>query len=56
MRKYGAQRFTAGSDGPFASSLVKMAIVEDVANSEEEKELILGGNLAKYLGIPKIEK
>jgi hypothetical protein len=30
-----------------------MAIVEDVANSEEEKELILGGNLARYLGIPK---
>lgn len=51
--KYGAQRFTAGTDGPFASPSVKMAIVEDVANSEEEKELILGGNLARYLGIPK---
>ena len=54
--KYGVQRFTAGSDGPFASSSVKMAIVADLVNDDEEEELVLGGNLAKYLGIPKIEK
>ena len=51
----GAQRFTAGTDAPFATPTVKDAIVEDLTNDKEEQQLILGGNLAKYLGLPKIE-
>lgn len=53
--KYGATKFTAGTDGPFASPLVKDAIVKDLASNAEEESLIQGGNLAKLLGIPKIE-
>lgn len=48
---YGAMKFTAGSDGPFASVGVKNAIVRSLAKNRKEEELILGGNLAKYLGI-----
>ncbi len=51
--KYGAKRFTAGSDAPFATPTIKEAIVKDLTEDKEEQELILGGNLAKYLGIKK---
>jgi hypothetical protein len=54
--KVGARRFTAGSDAPFASPVIKEAIVRDLARNEEEVELILGGNIAQYLGIPPIEE
>ena len=54
FEKSGAKRFTAGTDGPFATPTVKDAIVEDLTKDEEEKQLILGGNLAKYFGIPKV--
>lgn len=53
-KKYGPERFTAGTDGPFASASIKMAIINDIFKDPREKELVLGGNLAKYLGIPKI--
>ncbi len=49
--KYGASKFCAGSDGPFASVQVKDAIVRSITGDEEEQRMILGGNLAKYLGI-----
>lgn len=51
---YGAQRFTAGTDCPYVSRGITRAIIDDLASSNEEWELIAGGNLAKYLGIPPI--
>ena len=44
-RVFGATRFTAGSDGPFASGTMKKTIVECLTDDEEERALILGGNL-----------
>lgn len=45
---YGATKFCAGTDGPFATVRVKNAIVSDLTEDEEERALILGGNLANY--------
>ena len=53
--QYGVERYTAGTDAPYASVSVKNAIVEDLCRNKEEEELVLGGNIAKYLGIPKRE-
>lgn len=50
---YGAGKFTAGSDGPYATVRVKNAIVKAVAHSPEDEELILGGTLARLLDLPK---
>jgi predicted TIM-barrel fold metal-dependent hydrolase len=50
--RYGASRFVAGSDGPFAWPRVKHAIVESVFLDPEEQAMVLGGNLCKRLGIP----
>jgi len=55
-KKYGAHRVTVGTDGPFAAYSIKMRIIDDIFTNPEEKQLVLGGNLAKYLGIPKIEE
>lgn len=52
-QRYGAEKFTAGSDGPFASVNVKNAIVRSLARNSEEEALILGGNLARRLGIKR---
>lgn len=49
--RYGAERFVAGSDGPFALPSVKHAIVESTFRDPEERALVLGGNLAKRLGV-----
>jgi uncharacterized protein len=49
--RYGAERFVAGSDGPFASVEVKNAIVEGTFKNPEEKAMVLGGNMAKRLGL-----
>ncbi len=48
---YGAKKFCAGTDGPFASVTVKNTIVNDLTEDEEERALILGGNLANYFGL-----
>jgi len=47
----GPERFTAGSDAPFATPTIKDAIVDDICNNKEEKKLVLGGNLIRYLEI-----
>lgn len=53
----GAGKFTIGTDGPFDLATTKEMIVRDlVGDSEEEVQLVMGGNLAKYLGIPKIKQ
>lgn len=53
--KYGPTRFSAGSDSVFAPYSVMRAIVDDLCDTPEEKALVMGGNLARYLGIPKIK-
>jgi len=49
--KCGAEKFTIGSDMPFASYSIAHAIVNDMFEKPEERELVFGGNLTKYLGI-----
>jgi predicted TIM-barrel fold metal-dependent hydrolase len=49
--RYGVERFVAGTDGPFALPAVKHAIVNSVFRTEEERALVLGGNLARLLGL-----
>lgn len=49
--RYGVERFVAGSDGPLALPSVKHAIVQSIFRDPEEQALVLGGNLAKRLGI-----
>lgn len=52
----GAGRFCIGTDGPFDLATTKELVVRDlVGDNEEDVQLIMGGNLAKYLGIPKIK-
>lgn len=53
--KYGPTRFVAGSDMVFASYRVMRAIVDDLCSNPEEKALVMGGNMARFLGIPKIK-
>lgn len=52
--RYGARRFTVGSDAPFGSASMMHAIVADIFASPEERELVLGGNLSSYLGLGKV--
>ena len=52
-QRYGADRLTVGTDGPFVGHHVRTWIVYDFTEDAEERRLILGGNLAKRLGIPK---
>ena len=49
--RYGVERFVAGTDGPFALPDVKHAIVNSIFRTEEERALVLGGNLAKLLDL-----
>lgn len=49
--KYGVDRFVTGSDGPFATVEVKNAIVNGTFRSDEERALVLGGNMIKRLGL-----
>jgi len=51
LKEYGPGKFTAGSDGPFASVECKNAIVATLTEDAEEQALILGGNLAKHFGL-----
>lgn len=51
----GPTKFTIGTDGPFDLVEIKDPIVRALTgNDDEAYELIMGGNLAKYLGIPKV--
>jgi predicted TIM-barrel fold metal-dependent hydrolase len=53
-KKYGADKFCVGTDGPFVGHHVRTSIVHDLTGDNYERELILGGNLAKRLNIPKL--
>jgi predicted TIM-barrel fold metal-dependent hydrolase len=50
--RYGPTKFSAGSDGPFATVAMKNAIVESLTGGDPEATaMILGGNLAQRLGL-----
>lgn len=53
--RYGAAKFCIGTDGPYASRELKKAILGDFVSREDERELILGGNLARLLFTKKTE-
>lgn len=50
-REYGPDKFCIGCDGPNADWILRDAIVNDFARDEAEREKILGGTLAKVLGL-----
>ena len=54
-RQCGAGKFTIGTDGPLGIPGIKDKILDVFVDNEEDRELILGGNIAKLLGIEKIE-
>jgi predicted TIM-barrel fold metal-dependent hydrolase len=51
--RYGVERFVAGTDGPFALPAVKHAIVESIFPTEDERRLVLGGNITKLLSLKR---
>ncbi|WP_138263176.1 amidohydrolase family protein [[Clostridium] hylemonae] len=55
--KEGAGKFVIGTDGPFDLATTKRLIVRDLTGEDDEEavELVMGGNMAEYLGIPKIK-
>jgi hypothetical protein len=54
-KKFGANKFSVGTDGPFVGHHVRTNIVYDLTQDPEERALILGGNVAQRLGLPKIK-
>ncbi len=48
---FGAERFVAGTDGPYSAPSVKNAIVEAIFPDPEERALVHGGNLVRRLEI-----
>ena len=50
-----AKKFSVGTDSPFVGHHTRTAIVHDLAPTEEQRQLVPGGNMAKYLGIPRID-
>ncbi len=55
-KECGPSRFSIGTDGPFDLVEIKDPIVRALTGDDEEAyQLIMGGNIAKYLGIPKIQ-
>lgn len=57
FEREGAKKFVIGTDGPFDLATTKRMIVRALVgeDNEEDIQLIMGGNMAKYLGIPKIK-
>lgn len=55
-KKHGAEKFCVGTDGPFVGHHVRTNIVYDLTEDPEERTLILGGNLARRLDLPKVRQ
>lgn len=53
-KRFGVRKICIGIDGPLGDVRVKEAIAADYCKTEEEKELMYGGNLAQALGIPPL--
>lgn len=54
IRAVGANRISVGTDSPFSTYSLKHALVEEATEDEHERQMILGGTIAKILGISKI--
>ena len=55
IKRFGLRKLCIGTDGPYADYAMKMAIIDDYCHNTLERELILGGNLAQYLGITELK-
>jgi len=51
IKKHGADRILFGSDYPWHLPSQEISLIRSLDISEEEKEMILGGNAARLLGI-----
>jgi len=55
-QEFGPKKFCIGTDGPVGSFALRDAIVGDFADSEEEREALLGGTLAARLDLMKVDE
>ncbi len=51
ISELGAERICIGSDSPFSHFAVKHVMVNEATKDEEERQMILGGTIAKILNI-----
>ena len=51
IRTYGAERILFGTDIPWSDPAKELRFIRALPLSEEEKDMILGGNAAKVLGL-----
>ncbi len=51
IRKHGADKILFGSDYPWHMPSQEISLIRSLDISEEEKEMILGGNAGRLLGI-----
>ncbi len=54
IRTVGVDRMCAGADSPFSTYKMKHTLIEEATEDPEEREIILGGTIAKLFNIPKI--
>lgn len=54
FKNHGMKKFCIGTDGPLGDYSMKMAIAADYCKTQEDFQMMLGGNLAKVLDIAQI--
>lgn len=52
IRRHGAERLAFGSDWPMTSPADEIRAIEALGLSDDETKLVLGGTMARLLGIP----
>jgi hypothetical protein len=52
----GPERFSIGTDGPFDTFALKKTILHQLFPYPKDQELVEGGNIAKWIGIPKTDR
>ena len=50
---FGIEKFCIGTDGPLGQIQVKQTILDDLCAGPEERAMVLGGNLARALGLAR---
>ncbi|MBA7632653.1 hypothetical protein ES703_40205 [subsurface metagenome] len=53
VQEVGADKVIMGSDWPTGSTVVHIKGVTEAVSSENDRDLILGGNIARILGLPQ---